>query len=194
MRRMTNMLMGASALVLLGGGAAWADVDDRHRGPDDRPVRRVRRADEARRRDGGEGHQRQGRRQRRAARARGRRRCLRPEAGGGGRQPVRQRGGQVRRRPFLLGLVDPGLGRSTTRRASCRSRPPRPTRRSPSRASTTSSAPAAATTSRASTPPTTSSTTRPATKVAILHDKTAYGKGLADEFKKELNARWASRR
>ena len=27
------------------------------------------------------------------------------------------------------------------------------------------------------------------TKVAILHDKTAYGKGLADEFKKQLNAR-----
>ena len=26
-------------------------------------------------------------------------------------------------------------------------------------------------------------------KVAILHDKTAYGKGLADEFKKELNRR-----
>ena len=26
-------------------------------------------------------------------------------------------------------------------------------------------------------------------KVAILHDKTAYGKGLADEFKKQLNAR-----
>jgi branched-chain amino acid transport system substrate-binding protein len=28
-----------------------------------------------------------------------------------------------------------------------------------------------------------------ATKIAILHDKTAYGKGLADVFKKELNAR-----
>jgi branched-chain amino acid transport system substrate-binding protein len=26
-------------------------------------------------------------------------------------------------------------------------------------------------------------------KVAVLHDKTAYGKGLADEFKKQLNAR-----
>src|SRR5687768_5476581 len=26
-------------------------------------------------------------------------------------------------------------------------------------------------------------------KVAIIHDKTAYGKGLADEFKKQLNAR-----
>ncbi|MGD9508958.1 MAG: branched-chain amino acid ABC transporter substrate-binding protein [Geminicoccaceae bacterium] len=26
-------------------------------------------------------------------------------------------------------------------------------------------------------------------KIAILHDKTAYGKGLADEFKKQLNAR-----
>ena len=31
-----------------------------------------------------------------------------------------------------------------------------------------------------------------AKKIAILHDKSAYGKGLADEFKKELNARWAS--
>jgi branched-chain amino acid transport system substrate-binding protein len=28
-------------------------------------------------------------------------------------------------------------------------------------------------------------------KVAIVHDKTAYGKGLADEFKKQLNARGA---
>jgi branched-chain amino acid transport system substrate-binding protein len=28
-----------------------------------------------------------------------------------------------------------------------------------------------------------------ATKVAIIHDKSAYGKGLADEFKKQLNAR-----
>ena len=27
------------------------------------------------------------------------------------------------------------------------------------------------------------------TKIAILHDKSAYGKGLADEFKKQLNAR-----
>lgn len=27
------------------------------------------------------------------------------------------------------------------------------------------------------------------TKIAVLHDKTAYGKGLADEFKKQLNAR-----
>ena len=26
-------------------------------------------------------------------------------------------------------------------------------------------------------------------KVAIIHDKTPYGKGLADEFKKQLNAR-----
>ena len=37
--------------------------------------------------------------------------------------------------------------------------------------------------------PTSSSTTRSPRKVAILHDKTAYGKGLADEFKKQLNAR-----
>jgi branched-chain amino acid transport system substrate-binding protein len=28
-----------------------------------------------------------------------------------------------------------------------------------------------------------------ATKIAVIHDKTAYGKGLADEFKKQLNAR-----
>jgi branched-chain amino acid transport system substrate-binding protein len=28
-----------------------------------------------------------------------------------------------------------------------------------------------------------------ATKIAIVHDKTAYGKGLADEFKKQLNSR-----
>ncbi len=33
MRRMTNLLMGASALVLLGGGAAWADVTIATAGP-----------------------------------------------------------------------------------------------------------------------------------------------------------------
>ena len=33
MRRMTNMLLGASALVLLGGGAAWADVTIATAGP-----------------------------------------------------------------------------------------------------------------------------------------------------------------
>jgi branched-chain amino acid transport system substrate-binding protein len=31
-----------------------------------------------------------------------------------------------------------------------------------------------------------------ASKVAIIHDKTAYGKGLADEFKKQLNSRGAT--
>ena len=30
-------------------------------------------------------------------------------------------------------------------------------------------------------------------KVAIIHDKSAYGKGLADEFKKQLNARGVRR-
>ena len=33
MRRMTSLLMGASALVLLGGGAAWADVTIATAGP-----------------------------------------------------------------------------------------------------------------------------------------------------------------
>ena len=91
MRRMTNFLLGASRARPARRRRRLGRRDHRHRRSDDRPVRRVRRADEAWRRDGGEGHQRQGRRQRRAARARGRRRCLRPEAGGGGRQPVRQR-------------------------------------------------------------------------------------------------------
>ena len=51
-----------------------------------------------------------------AAQARGRRRRLRPQAGGRGRQPVRQQGRGVRRRALLLRLLDPAPRRSTTKK------------------------------------------------------------------------------
>jgi branched-chain amino acid transport system substrate-binding protein len=70
---------------------------------------------------------------------------------------------------------------------SCRSRRPRPTRCSPNASSGTWRASAAATISRASSPPTTSLKNYKGKNVAILNDKTTYGKGLADETKKALN-------
>ena len=54
---------------------------------------------------------------------------------------------------------------------------------------TTSSAPAAATTSRARSPRDYVVDNKLGEQVAIVHDQTAYGKGLADEFKKQLNKR-----
>ena len=69
----------------------------------------------------------------------------------------------------------------------CRSRRPRPIRCSPSASSGTWRGSAAATTSRAWSPPITSPRTYKGKNIAILNDKTTYGKGLADETKKALN-------
>ena len=71
-------------------------------------------------------------------------------------------------------MITPGLDQPEAHRAGLRR---------------TSSAPAAATTCRAPSPPTTSSTTSSPTRIAIVQDQTAFGKGLADEFKKRLNER-----
>ena len=98
-------------------------------------------------------------------------------------------GRQVRGRALLLGLVDPGLEglRRGAHRADLagldQSDPDRRARRS-----AISSASAAATTSRAASPATISRRHLGDKKIAFVHDKTAYGKGLADEFKKAMNA------
>ena len=95
---------------------------------------------------------------------------------------------EVRRRPLQLRRLDPGLGSLRRKRASSRSRRPRPTRSSPSAACGTPSAPAAVTTSRARSPATYLADNFKGKKVAIVHDKTPYGKGLADETQKAMNA------
>ncbi len=160
---------------------AWRSAQGRHpdrrRRSDDRPVRDVRRADEGRRRAGGDRHQRQGRRSRPEAGARGRRRCLRSEAGGRGRQPDGGQGRQADRRTLLLGLLDPGLGRLLRGEHHPDLAGLDQSEADRSRARRTSSAPAAATISRASSPATTSPTNSPDKKIAIVHDKQAYSQG-----------------
>ena len=64
----------------------------------------------------------------------------------------------------------------------------RPIRSSPIAACGTRSAPAAATTSRAVSPPAIWRRISRTRTIAIINDKTTYGKGLADEMKKALNA------
>ena len=136
---------------------------------------------------GGRRHQRRRRRARQEAGAGSRRRRLRSEAGALGRRKDREREDPVRRRPLLLVVVDPGLGslcrrqraadhagldQSAVHRAQAlergaRLRPRRPA--GPGRRATTSPR------------------TYKGKNVAILNDKTTYGKGLADETKKALN-------
>ena len=96
---------------------------------------------------------------------------------------------EVGRRPLQLRRVDPGLGGLSRKPASSRSRRPRPTRSSPSAACGTPSAPAAATTSRALVAGSYLADKFKGKKVAVVHDKTPYGKGLADETQKAMNAK-----
>ena len=100
---------------------------------------------------------------------------------------VRHAGGR-RGRPLLLIVVDPGLRRLSRRRRPADHAGARPIRCSPIAACGTRSAPAAATTSRAASPPAIWRRISRTRTIAIINDKTTYGKGLADEVKKALNA------
>ena len=94
----------------------------------------------------------------------------------------------VRRRPLLLGFVDPGLGRLHRLLRSSRSRRPRPTRSSPTSVPARAcSASAVVTTSRARSPAPILAKNFKDKNIAIIDDKSAYGKGLADETRKYMN-------
>ena len=162
MRRMTNMLMGASALVLLGGGAAWADVTIATAGPMTGQYavfgEQMKRGAEMAVKDinakgGVNGEQ--------LVLEIGDDACDPKQAVAVANQFVNDEVKFVAGH-FCSGSLDPGLGGlQRGGHPADLARLDQPAS-SPSRASTTSSAPAAATTSRASTPPTTWSTTRPA--------------------------------
>ena len=191
--KLIGLALGAS----LGAVDNGAGAGHLHRGgrPDDGRRIRIRPADEERRRTGGRRHQCRRRRARQEAQAGGRRRCLRSQAGALGRRKVRQRPKlPFRRRALLLVVVDPGVGGLCRRQRTAdhagldqpdvhraqavepwpRLRPRRsagPGRR-----------------------PITSSKNYKGKNVAILNDKTTYGKGLADETKKALNKAGSPRR
>lgn len=84
--------------------------EDRHRRPDERLGRSVRRHGQGRRADGGRAGQRGRRRGRQQARSGDDGRRMRAEAGGGRREQDRQPEDQVRDRPRVLGLDDSGVG------------------------------------------------------------------------------------
>ena len=142
---------------------------------------------------GGRRHQRRRRRAWQEAQARCRRRCLRSQAGALGRREIRRHEAAVRGRAFLLVVVDPGFG------GLCRGR----------RAADHAGLDQPAFTER-----NLWNTFRVCGRddqqgevagdylaknykgknVAIIHDKTTYGKGLADETKKAINKAGAARR
>ena len=179
----------ALGLGLAFSGAGQRADQDRRRRTDHRAERHLRRAAQERRRAGGRRHQRRRRHHGPEDRAVGRRRRVRSEAGRLGRQQVRRRRRQVGRRPLQLRRLDPGLGGLP----GSRHHPDHAGLDEPAlhRARTcgTPSAPAAATTSRARSPAPISPSKFKGKKVAIVHDKTPYGKGLADETQKAMNGK-----
>ena len=180
--------------IALGLGVAFASAaqradQDRRRRPDHRPERRLRGPAPERRRAGRRGHQR------------GRRRH-RPEASSSRSattSPIRSR---ASRSPTSSPPRASSWSSATSTPAS-RSRPRTSTgsRHHPDHAGLdepavhrarpcgTPSAPAAATTSRARSPASYLAKNFKGKKVAVVHDKTPYGKGLADETQKAMNAR-----
>ena len=93
--------------------------------------------------------------------------------------------------PFVTGTSarDPRFRHPTSmpKPACCRSRPPRPIRSSPNAGCGTCSASAAVTTSRARLPAEYIAKHYKGKKIAILQDKSTYGKGLADQTKKAID-------
>ena len=117
-----------------------------------------------------------------------RRRRLRPEAGGGGRQPVGRQRGRARRRPFLLGLVDPGLAvyaEADIVQISPASTNPKFT---DERAGPNIYRVCGRDDQQGGVAGKYLAEKFKDKNIAIVHDKTAYGKGLADEIKKAMNA------
>ena len=185
-------LLKAGVALSFGDGALPASRQRRHhdrdRRSDDRPVRRVRRADEGRRRAGGRRHQRRGRRARPEARARSRRRRLRSEAGGRGRQPAGRQGAS----PLVAGHFCSGssipasavytessiiqISPASTNPKFTDERPGKGTLRVCGRDDQQGAVAGAFLAKNFADK-----------KIAIIDDKSAYGKGLADETRKYMN-------
>ena len=166
---------------------------DRRRRPHHRPERRFRRAAEERRRAGGRGHQCGRRHQRPEAPDRRRRRRVRSEAGRVGGEQVRRRRRQDRRRPLQLRRLDPGLRSLRGERHRSDHARPRRTRKFTERGLWNTFRTCGRDDQQGAVAGEYLADKFKGKKVAIVHDKTPYGKGLADETQKAMNAR-ASRK
>ena len=119
-----------------------------------------------------------------------RRRRLRPEAGRGRRQPAHHPGRRVRRRPLLLRQLDPGLadlqrgGRAQISPASNSSKLTEQGLKNVFRTCGRDDVQGVFTAGYIV-------DNQHAKRVAIVHDQTTFGKGLADEVKRQLNKRGA---